>query len=133
MNDEGVHLNPGPAGSEDARGENIEDEVIDTLDDTIIDEDRPRGADAGYGGANEASGAARVPMPAEAPTHGLCVSCRDEPGTAKSPCGHAYYADCLTGVLRMAITGIGAFPPHCCRQEIVVRTVRHYLDLVFVL
>lgn len=61
-----------------------------------------------------------------------CVSCHDSPGLVAVPCGHRYCAECVTQVIRNAMSDGTAFPPRCCRQEIPVADIRRHLDRDFV-
>ena len=125
------------SGGQDGEGAAIKAEAVDYFDDNATDEDRPEDADAAFDipfrGADPVAESSQqaANRAAGRDSQELCIACHDDLGVAKTPCGHAYCADCLTGVLRIAVTDAGAFPPRCCRQEIQLADIRHHLEPAF--
>ena len=58
-----------------------------------------------------------------------CVICQDpiRGGQIRAPCGHYYDIACVTDLFQSATRDESLFPPRCCRQPILLVTVRQHL------
>ncbi|KAK3673882.1 hypothetical protein LTR78_006084 [Recurvomyces mirabilis] len=83
----------------------------------------PSQADEGTGpGAKRV----KVEQPADV-ERGVCSACSDDLTLNQlwtSACDHAYCADCLEQLYRLAMTDESVYPPSCCQRSFVYQTVR---------
>lgn len=59
-----------------------------------------------------------------------CVACSDDKpwyDVVKAPCGDEYCTDCVSTLFENSITDESLYPPRCCRQEIPMKLVKHFL------
>ena len=56
-----------------------------------------------------------------------CISCMQVREVVLAPCQHHYCRDCIVQLFNLVITDETLFPPRCCRQQIPVSSVRHFL------
>ena len=56
-----------------------------------------------------------------------CVSCQDCKEVVAVPCQHLYCRECVRRLFIDSTVDETLFPPRCCRQQILVSTVRHFL------
>ena len=81
--------------------------------------------------SNEAEGsswaASRKPKRSESHQR-QCVSCREYKKVVELPCQHLYCRRCIRHLFADAAVDETLFPPRCCRQQIPISLVRHFLD-----
>lgn len=58
---------------------------------------------------------------------GHCVSCQEMKEIVSVPCGHLYCPDCIRRLFTDATIDETNFPPRCCRSQIPVSLVSHFL------
>lgn len=58
---------------------------------------------------------------------GCCVSCQEMREIVAVPCGHLYCGDCIRRLFTDATIDETLFPPRCCRSQIPVLFVPHFL------
>ncbi|KAL8693233.1 MAG: hypothetical protein Q9218_001906 [Villophora microphyllina] len=56
-----------------------------------------------------------------------CVSCQEMKEIVEVPCRHLYCRDCVRHLFTDATIDETLFPPRCCRQQVPVSLVRHFL------
>ncbi|MCJ1470503.1 hypothetical protein MMC07_009149 [Pseudocyphellaria aurata] len=60
-----------------------------------------------------------------------CTACDSERllfDVFQAPCGHDYCQECLSTLFQLATIDETLFPPRCCRQEMSLESVKHYLS-----
>jgi hypothetical protein len=70
--------------------------------------------------------------PTARPMYRRCIACQEHIrffDTARVACNHEYCRDCLQDLFRASMTDDSLFPPRCCRQPILAKTVRIFLTV----